>query len=114
MSNRIEKVNSLLEHEISKILQKEVIFPDSVMVTLTHVEASANLIEAKICISVFPDERTENILAILARETYGIQKQINRKLKMRPVPKIIFVSDKDTVKAGKIEEILARLKKEGK
>ena len=46
--NRIEKVNSLLEKEISKIIQREIMFSGGVLVTLTHVEATANLIEAKV------------------------------------------------------------------
>jgi ribosome-binding factor A len=30
---------------------------------------------------------------------------------MRPVPKIRFVEEKETVKAGRVEEILEKLKK---
>lgn len=110
MPKRIERVNSLLEHEISGIIQREIVFPDGVLVTLTHVDATANLIEAKAYISVFPEEKAEGVLKILKKEVYGIQKQIDKKLNMRPIPKIIFVADKKEAEAGNIEELLNRLK----
>ena len=55
MPNRIEKVNSLLEHEIGKILLHDFAFNPEILVTLTRVDTSSNLIEAKVYISVFPE-----------------------------------------------------------
>lgn len=114
MNNRIEKVNSLLEHEISKIIQREVAFPEGVLATLTHVEATGNLIEARVYISVLPEEKGSEVLEILNKEVYDIQQKINKKLNMRPIPKIIFVIDRKEAEAGKIEEILEQLKKQEK
>lgn len=111
---RVEKVNSLLEHEVSKIIQREINFPDNVLVTLTHVDCSTNLIEAKVYISVYPETEFNKIMRILKSCVYDVQWKINRTLRTRPVPKIIFVKDENASKAGKIEELLAELKNEGK
>jgi ribosome-binding factor A len=111
-TNRIDKINSLLEREISQIIRKEVFFPNGVLVTLTSVKATGNLIEAKVYISAFPDGKIDEVLKILNKQIYGIQQQINKKVNMRPVPKIIFVADKTESKAGRVEELLAQLKKE--
>lgn len=113
MSNRIEKVNSLLEQEIGKIILKDFNF-EGAMVTLTHVDAAANLIEAKVYISVFPEDKSEEVLKILGKEVYDIQQKINKKLNMRPIPKIIFVKDKKIEEAAKIESLLEGLKKDKK
>lgn len=113
-SNRIDKVNSLLEHEISKIIQREIGFPDGVLATLTHVDATANLIEAKVYISAFPEEKADEVLEILNKEVFGIQQEINKKLNMRPIPKIIFIIDKKEAEAGRVEELLAQLKNKEK
>ncbi len=113
MSNRIQKVNSLLEQEISKIILRDFYFPEA-LVTLTHVDSSANLIEAKVYISVFPDEKIDKIVEILNKGAYNVQQKINKLLKMRPIPKIKFVKDKELIKAGKIEELLETLKKSQK
>ena len=110
MSNRIEKVNSLLEHEIGKILLRDFAFNPNILVTLTRVDTSANLIEAKAYVSVFPEERSEVILNALQKSVYDIQHKINRTLKMRPIPKIRFVKETEISKAAKIEELLVKAK----
>ena len=114
MSNRIEKINSLLEHEISKILLKDFAFSPEILVTLTHVEASGNLFEAKAYVSVFPEIKSDGIINALNKSVYDIQYQVNRILKMRPVPKIKFVKDKDISKAVRIEELLYEAKEQDK
>lgn len=113
-NNRIEKVNSLLEREISKIILREIALPDGVMATLTHVDTTSNLIEAKVYISTFPEEKSGEVLKTLNKEVFDIQQKINKKLNMRPIPKIIFSKDENTKKAGRIEELLETLKKEKK
>lgn len=113
MSNRIEKVNSLLEHQISKIILKDFDFSDAI-VTLTYVDATANLIEARAYISVLPDEKAEKILKVLNKGVYGIQQKINKMLNMRPIPKIIFIKDEKIGNAARVEKLLSNLKKEEK
>lgn len=114
MSNRIDKVNSLLRDEISKILLHDFNFSPEILVTLTRVECSANLIEAKAYVSVFPDEKSDVILSALKKSVYDVQYKINRALRQRPVPKIIFVKDEVISHAGRIEELLNQLKKDEK
>jgi ribosome-binding factor A len=110
VSNRIEKVNSLLEHEISKIIFRDFAFSPEILVTLTRVDTTANLIEAKVYISVFPEERAGPIINALNKSIYDVQHKVNRTLRMRPVPKIKFVKETEISKAGRIEELLAKVK----
>ncbi len=113
MSNRIERVNSLLKREISKILLRDFTFSPEILVTLTRVDTSANLIEAKVYISVFPDEKADAIIHALQKSVYDVQYRINRILRMRPVPKIKFVKDKNISSVAKIEDLLYRIKRQG-
>ena len=110
MSNRIEKVNSLLEHEIGKILLKDFAFSPEILVTLTRVSCSSNLIEAKAYVSVFPEEKSAGIINALQKSVYDVQYKINRALRQRPIPKIRFVKDDTISKAGKVEELLSKVK----
>jgi len=112
MTKRIKKVDELIKRELSQLFLREIEFPEGVIVTITRVEASSNLIQAKAYISILPEAKTRRVLAILNKIIYGIQKKINKKLRMRPVPKIIFVAEKKTEEAARIEEILEELKKE--
>ena len=106
--NRIDKVNSLLLQEIGKIIQRDFDFSDC-LVTLTRVDTTSNLIEAKAFITVLPDEKKDKIIKILNNNIRDVQQKINKKLNMRPIPKIKFVRDEIIKNAGRIEELLASL-----
>jgi len=110
MSNRIEKVNSLIRNELGKILLRDVDFPQGVLVTITRVDSSPNLSEAKIYVSVMPDKQIDKVFRILNRRIYDIQQILNRRLNMRPIPKIEFKKESKTQQAAQVEELLEGLK----
>ena len=113
-SQRIQRVNQLIKRELSQLLLREANFPKNILVTITKVITSPNLIESRVFISVVPERNITKALAILNRQIYDLQQKINRRLRMRPVPRIKFLEDKETAEAGRIEEILEELKKEEK
>lgn len=112
MENRIPKVNQLIKKELSQIILREVEFPSNVLVTVTQVEATKKLDEAKIYISTLPESKAKWILEILNRRIYHLQQLLDKRLRMRPIPRIVFVEEKETAKAGRIEEILEKIKVE--
>lgn len=111
MSERIKRINELFRQEVSKLLIKDVDF-DSAFVTITDVDTSPNLQQSKIRISVFPAEKSELVLDIISKNIFHLQKSLNKKLYMRPVPKMIFEIDKIEAHAQRIEEILGTIKKD--
>jgi ribosome-binding factor A len=110
MINRIQRVNALIKNELGKILLRDVDFPQGVLVTITHVDSSPNLSEAKIYVSVMPDEKIDKVFEILNRRIYDIQQVLNRRLNMRPIPRIEFKKEEKTKKAAQVEELLEELK----
>ena len=113
MSNRLEKVNSLLQKEIGKIILRDFDFSGRI-VTLTHVNTTPNLIETRVYISVFPDTTVNQVIKTLNSAVVVIQQQVNKKLNMRPIPRIIFIKDDEIKQASRVEEILETLKKQEK
>ncbi|MFH0906666.1 MAG: ribosome-binding factor A [bacterium] len=111
MSQRIQKVNELLRQEISKLLLQEVDFNDT-LVTITNVDTSPDLRQSKIKISIIPEKNHEFVLEIIKRKIFHIQQKLNKKLYMRPIPKICFEIDKIEIKAQKIEELLGKMNKD--
>lgn len=85
--------------------------PEGVLVTLTRVETLPNLIESKVYISVMPEDKTADVLDILRKIVYFLQQKLNKRLGMRPIPKIMFVEEKATKEAGRVEELLEKIKK---
>ena len=113
-SQRIQRVNQLIKRELSQLLLREANFPKNILVTITRVVTSPNLIESRVFISTVPEKDIKKVLEILNRRVYDFQQKINRRLRMRPVPRIKFLEDKETAEAGRIEELLEELKKEEK
>jgi len=105
------RVNQLIKKELAQIILREINFPKDLLVTVTRVETSANLIQAKVYISVLPINKSTQVLEILNKHIYDIQQKLNKRLKMRPIPRIIFVQEKKTQEAGRIEELLEKIHK---
>ena len=114
MKEKILKFNQLIKRELSQIILREVEFPANVLVTLTRVETTTNLNEAKVFISSLPESKQEEVLKTLNYQIWHLQQLLNKRLRTRPIPKIIFLKEKETIKASKIEEILNKLKKKEK
>ena len=110
MTDRVPKINQLLKREIGRLLLEEVEFPKDTLVTLTRVESSNNLQQAKVYISVIPEDRNEEVIDILKRRIRYIQAIINRRLRMRPVPRIIWTRETMTGEAERIDEIVEEIK----
>jgi len=108
MNRKIEKVNELIKRELSQIINREIDWPEGVLVTLTSVETSADLEQAKIWVSVFPFEKFKEVMKILRKEKFFLQGLLNRRLIMRPLPKIQFLIDQTEEEAEKIEEIFTK------
>jgi len=109
---RIPRVNELLKEELGTILLREFDVPENTFVTLTRVSAAPNLQQAKIYISVMPEERGVQVLRLLKKNVYEIQQALNKRLNMRPVPRIEWVLETKIAKAQEIEEILDKIKEE--
>ena len=121
MSHRIEKINKLIQKEISQILLEEIDFEGD-LVTVTEVRSSPNLTSGKVLITVIPKNYPTNkflddskiksiekeVLNKIQGNIYDIQKQINKKLKIRPVPKIYFEIDEGIKNLYKIDQLTSK------
>ena len=107
---RIEQVNNLVQKVLAELVEKDFCVSRNVLVSLTRVECSGNLQEAKVFVSVLPDRERENIVETLEKNAWQFQEKLNKKLKMRPVPKIIFIGDRTPQEAQEVETILEHLK----
>ena len=110
MTDRIKRVNKLLKEEIGSLFLKEINLPDC-LATITRVEASPNLQQARVYISVMPEEKKEEVFEVLNKSIYNIQQELNKRLNMRPVPKIMFRKEEKTKQAARVEELLEKIRK---
>jgi len=111
MSKRTSRVNQLIQKELSGIILREVELARGVLATITRTEVTPDLREVKVYISCFPENKNQEIFRALKREIYFIQKILDKRLKMKIVPKIKFLEEKKTQEAGEIEAILEKINK---
>lgn len=106
MSERIAKVNKLLKQEVGKLILEDVDFPAGLVVTVIKADTSPDLHYGDIYVSVMPQEREEEALAVLREDIYSLQQKINKKLFMKPVPMVRFRLDFSGDHADRINELL--------
>lgn len=108
MSTRQEKVNSLIQQEVSKYLLAEK--PEGItgLLTITAVDVSGDLSLAKIYFSCLGQDQ-EAALKILREHIYDIQGMLYARLKMKKIPRIVFMSDASGEYAGRISKVLKDL-----
>jgi len=109
MSQRIKKVNQLIKKELSKILLKELNFNKEIVITITRVETSVDLTQVKVYVSTLPN--TPEVISYLNKNTYFFHKELNKRIKLKRIPKIKFIEEKETAKAARIDELLEKIKR---
>lgn len=109
MSERIVKLNKLFKEHLGEIFQRELSLKPGVFLTIAKVDTTPDLRYTRVSISVFPFKDTDYAMKTLAKEIYSIQGALNKKLKMRPLPRLQFVSDSTEEEADKIEKILTQI-----
>ena len=108
-SHRHERIADLIREQIADILLREEELPDEVVVTVTRVMLSDDREHAGIAVSVLPSERTQDILTQLEEQAGAIQHLLNRRLRIRPVPRIRFVPETGVAEADHLEAELYKL-----
>src|SRR5271155_1693016 len=90
-TNRIARVNSLIEHGLGPILLQ---FLQDLkgLVTVTKVDTSKDMKYAKVWISIFNGE-DKIILDYLAKNIYEVQGELNKHFHTKIIPKISFHLD---------------------
>lgn len=104
---RVEKLQELIKQEMSKMLLKEIKDPRIGFVTVTDVEMTSNLREAKIFVSILGgDDKIQESLEGLKSALGFIRREIGKRIRMRYVPKISFDLDTSLNYSEHIQKIL--------
>ncbi|MCD6271071.1 30S ribosome-binding factor RbfA [bacterium] len=112
MVERRQRLQEVIKKELAQIIEKEIDFQKDTIVTVSGVNISPDLSEAKIFISVLPDENLQEALSILKRRIGFLQRAINKLVNIKRTPKLVIVEDKGLKNAARVEELLEKIKKE--
>ena len=108
---RVEKVQELMKQEISQIVQRELKDPRIGFVTVTSVECTGDLREAKIYVSIMGSEQqVKDSWTGLNRGLGFIRREIGKRIRLRFTPELTFELDKSLDYSAHIQELLLKIK----
>ena len=134
-TNRIAKVNSLIEHELGPVLHEFLDWQNG-LVTITKVDTSRDMKYCKVWISIFnpnlkPGEKEagteasdkkrgekgfspfdDKILDYLQKNIYDLQGEVNKHFHTKIIPRISFHLDTTPRYVQHIDEVLRKIHNE--
>jgi len=111
---RPKRVAELIKREVSQILISRVEDPRIKRFTITRVEVSPDIRQAKIFISFEEQEEREERMKILQKATGFVKAELAQRIRIKFMPEIIFVSDSTFDKAFRVVALLNRMEQEEK
>lgn len=110
MSRKQERLDVILQKEISQIIQFELKNPKLGFVTITDVQVTKDLSQAKVFVSFLgKQERNEAGLAVLNHSKGFIRSTLAKRLTIRKCPDLIFVQDRSLEQGNRVEAILRKI-----
>ncbi|WP_462409276.1 30S ribosome-binding factor RbfA [Neobacillus sp. Marseille-QA0830] len=110
MSLRANRVGEQMKKELSDIIGRKIKDPRIGFVTVTDVQVTGDLQQAKVFISVLgDDEQKENTLKGLAKAKGFIRTEIGHRIRLRKTPEIIFEFDESIDYGNRIETLLHQI-----
>ena len=83
------KIGSLIERELSQFFLKNLDF-NGAFVTITGIEVLEDLSEARVKISILPEEKIPAVFKLLQKSRREIQFRLLRKINIKPMPTLKF------------------------
>ena len=107
---RANRVAEQMKKELGDIIGRKIKDPRVGFVTITDVEVTGDLQQAKIFISVLgEDKQKQETLIGLAKAKGFIRTEIGKRIRLRKTPELFFEFDEAVEKGNRIEHILRDL-----
>lgn len=110
-STRQQKISRQIQRDIAEILQKEL--ADTLrgtLVTVTTVRISPDLAYAKLYLSVFPFERSEQTLDLIKEKSWYVRKLLGARIRnqLKIVPELEWFIDDSLEYIENIDNLLSK------
>lgn len=107
---RTERVSSLLQMELSRLILERLKDPRLGFVTVTHVKVTADLKAAVVFLSVMGDKKKkEETFKTLQHAAGFLQREVGVALKLRFTPKLQFELDDSLDKDFEIGQVIRKI-----
>lgn len=105
--NRTGRVSEQIKKELSVLIQTELKDPRIGFITLTGVEVTSDLSQAKVYLSIFGDEESKQAsLKGLDKANGFLRTELGKRMRLRHTPELIFKMDESIAYGSRIEKLL--------
>jgi len=109
---RVGRVGEQIKKELSQLIQSELKDPRIGFLTVTGVEVTNDLSQAKVYLSVLGDEeQKENSLKALEKANGFLRSELGKRIRLRHIPELIFKFDESIAYGSHIEKLLGEISK---
>lgn len=102
---RADRVSKLIREELGKLMIRELEF-NGALATITSVEVDKKLEHAVVNVSILPAAAETTIFEVLGASAGHLQHLLNKKMNIKPMPRITFALDRGLENAAKVEKLL--------
>ena len=109
-NTRTNKVNRLLQKELSELFRLQTSALKEVLVTVTSVSISPDLGIAHVRLSIFPNDKADELLSAIKQNTVAIRYDLGKRVKsqLRKLPELYFHIDDSLNYLERIDELLKK------
>lgn len=107
-NNRLQKVNRLIQKELGDLLLVEAKKMPGVLISVTNVRVSADLSVAHAYLSIFPSEKSEELVSNINENVKTVRYDLGKKLRnqLRVIPELTFHIDDSLDYIENIDKLL--------
>ncbi|MCR2805057.1 30S ribosome-binding factor RbfA [Paenibacillus soyae] len=107
---RVGRVSEQIKKELSQIIQLELKDPRIGFITVTGVETTSDLSQARVYLSVLgSDEQKEATLKALDKANGFLRSELGKRMKLRHTPELQFKFDSSIEYGSRIESLLGEI-----
>lgn len=111
MTHRIEQVESTLRKALAQVLQRRISDPRiRGMLSITKIDLTTDMKQAKVMVSVLPEEYAKRTLAGLKAANRHIQSEVKKLVALRIVPHLRFELDHSLKQADQVFQAIDEAK----
>ena len=107
---RLSKIERLLQKELSELFRRQTAMMRGILVTVSKVRVSPDLGLAKVYLSVFPPEKSEELLKSIEKNKKTLRYDLGQivRTQLRRIPDLMFYPDDSLDYVEKIDKLLKK------
>ncbi len=109
-ATRLEKINRLVQKELSEIFRLETAKTTGVLISVSHVRVSPDLSVARVHLSIFPSEKGAEMISNINANATAIRYDLSQRLRyqLRRTPELTFYIDDSLDYIEHIDQLLKK------